>query len=191
MSSSLLEDWVEKANSRIYSTIQLYNSQPLVTRLIILLFLTVHFSAFIFLVFVLGPEQVFNYTAQLAIYIRSNFAFPRTTLILLVSIVSFPPMIGYGTLITLSGMAFGGSQKVKLNDGSFVEVGSLWEAWSVAASACLLGSLISFTVLRSVLLTSLIGRKLTRIDSLRDSRQWRAMEKAVGRKGLSMVILVR
>ncbi|UZJ56718.1 hypothetical protein CBS101457_006038 [Exobasidium rhododendri] len=100
-------------------------------------------------------------------------------------------MIGYGTLITLSGMAFGGSQKVQTSDGSMKESGSIWEAWAVASSACLLGSFLSFLVLRSVLLTSLIGRKLTRIDSLRDSRQWKAMEKAVGRRGLSMAILVR
>ena len=188
--SRLLDELVDKASSRLQSTVQLYNAQPLVTRLLILVFVTLHMSAFIFLVFVIGPEQVFNYTAQLAIYLRT-LAFPRLTLISLVLVASFPPLIGYGTLITLSGMAFGGSVKSQVDGAPAVIKGSLLEAWCVAATACMLGSLLSFTVLRSVLLTSQLGRRLTRIDSLRDSRQWRAMEKAVGRRGLSMAILVR
>jgi hypothetical protein len=189
-SSSLVEGWMNKTSNKIYSTIHLFNSQPLAIKVLGLLFLAFHICTFIFVVFVLGPEQVFDYTAQLAQYVR-NLTFPRSTIIALTICVSFPPMIGYGTLMSLSGMAFGGSQKMKLENGTQVPAGSLWEAWVVAALSCLLGSLVSFTVLRSVLLSSSIGRKLTRIDILRDSRQWRAMEKAVGRKGLSMAILVR
>lgn len=184
-------DLIDKATGRVHNTLQLYQSQPLVTRLLILAFLAVHLGAFIFFVFVLGPEKVFDYTAQLARYIRT-LSFPRLTLISLVCIVSFPPLIGYGTLITLSGMAFGGGGG-GANDEKDIGIheGSLREAWIIAASACLLGSFVSFNMMRSVLLTSTLGRKLTRIDALRGSKQWRAMEKAVGQRGLSMAILVR
>jgi magnesium-transporting ATPase (P-type) len=187
---ALLASMMDKANTRIRASLHLYKQQPLSTRLLILLFFAIHTCVFFFLVFYLGPEKVFNYTAQLAIYIRT-FSFPRTTLIFLVCIVSFPPLIGYGTLITLCGMAYGGTQKVQGQDGIMVVSGSLVEAWCLAAGACMMGSLVSFLVLRSFLLTSSIGRKLTRIDSLRASRQWRAMEQAIGQRGLSMVILVR
>jgi uncharacterized membrane protein YdjX (TVP38/TMEM64 family) len=187
----LLHGMLDKANTPFQSTLHLYNSQPILTRLFILLFFTIHFSVFVFLFFYIGPEQVFDYTAQLAVYIRT-LSFPRTTLILLVCIVSFPPLLGYGTLITLCGMAYGGSQKVKGQDGNTEYLsGSLLHSWVLAASACMIGSLFSFLVIRTFLLNSSIGRKLTRIDSLRASRQWRAMEQAIGQRGLSMVILVR
>lgn len=48
-------------------------------------------------------------------------------------IVSFPPLIGYGTFVTISGVIYG-----------------IWRGWLIAASSTVVGSAISFVVCRTV-----------------------------------------
>lgn len=62
-------------------------------------------------------------------------------LLLLVLIIasSIPPMPGYGTCITLCGFAFG-----------------VWHGWLIAMSGCLIGAVVAFLCVSS-LLNSYIG----------------------------------
>lgn len=48
-------------------------------------------------------------------------------LLALIIVTSIPPLLGYGTCITLCGFAFG-----------------IWKGWLIAAAGCLCGGLLSF-----------------------------------------------
>lgn len=179
-----------------------FQEQPLATRLALVLVGLVYAATVFFIVFVIGPEQVLHYTASFALVIR-GLQHARIALIALIVIASFPPMVGYGTLITLAGMAFGSayvpesevpSSSLPL-ENAMEPVdhgpGSIGQAWLVAVAGCLLGAVSSFTFLRHVALSSSWGRKISRIDKLRASIQWRAMETAVVRRGWTMALLLR
>lgn len=209
-SSSRLASLVARAQS-LYDGFQ---AQPMATRLAIVLFGLLYAATIFVVVFVVGPEQVLHYTASFALVIR-GLQHARIALVALIVVSSFPPMVGYGTLVTLAGMAFGSayvpegtkedpsssssssssSAAAAANSGVVVVVdhgpGSIGQAWLVAATGCLLGAVCSFTFLRHVALNSTWGRKVARIDKLRASAQWRAMETAVTRRGWTMALLLR
>jgi len=81
-------------------------------------------------------------------------------------IISFPPAIGHTTLCTMSGFAYG-------MNGFFI-----------AGTASIIGSAVSFTVLR------LLFRKRLHAWSSKNEK-WQALEAVVKAKGLPLIILIR
>lgn len=133
-----------------------------------------------------GPEAMFDTTAKLAIWFGSQ-SFGAALIIALVIIVSFPPLIGYGTSITLCGLGWGvhadaTSEHAQLD-------GNLFQAWLLASVACLLGATVSFTVLRFLIVHH--SKRVSWISNTLNDPKYVALSTAVRRRGLSMAILVR
>lgn len=81
----------------------------------------------VFTVFlVVGPSEVYRQLRHFAVAMRS---YPLAPLLILVGfgITSFPPLIGYSTLVTLCGFAYGAIN-----------------GWLLATAGCLGASLVSF-----------------------------------------------
>ncbi|KAF8631604.1 hypothetical protein AX15_002352 [Amanita polypyramis BW_CC] len=81
-------------------------------------------------------------------------------------IISFPPLIGNTTIITLCGFAFG------------------MKGFYIAASGSLVGSALVFALLRSF-----FSSKLSQWS--KSNEKWQALEEVVRAKGLPLMILIR
>ncbi|CAO1632979.1 unnamed protein product [Parajaminaea phylloscopi] len=128
----------------------------------------------------LGPHGVLEHLSQFSTFFAQS-TFGPLILICIITLLSFPPTFGYGTSITLCGLAFGSPMASPGN--------SLFYAWFVAASGCLIGSLTAFLVCRHALHRP--GNQWVWITRIREGREWKAMEKAVERQGWRMIILIR
>ncbi|KAH8919663.1 hypothetical protein BT69DRAFT_1193785, partial [Atractiella rhizophila] len=150
--------------SRLRSLHATYSSLSPSTRSFVHLYLAINTALFV-LVLILGPQTIFN---QLALWGKSLEQSEYGWALLLVLIVasSFPPLVGYGTCITICGFAFG-----------------VWRGWLIAVVGCLLGSTLSFIVCRLAL-----KRFLPFLDA---SPTFSALATAVRAKGTSLVILIR
>lgn len=152
-----------------------------------IIYLAVGIKALIFAVVVyIGPEAMFDATAKLAIWFGAQ-PLGAALLIALVVAVSFPPLVGYGTCITLFGLGWGvqadaTAEHPKLN-------GNLWHAWLLASTACLLGATVSFGVLRFLIVHH--SKRVAWISSALNDPKFVALSTAVRRRGLSMAILIR
>lgn len=82
-------------------------------------------------------------------------------------LTSFPPLIGYGTCITLCGFAFG-----------------LRLGWIIAAGGCVAGGLSAFVLGRTIL-SPLFASLLSR------DKVFIGLSRAVKEKGLLLVVLIR
>lgn len=102
-------------------------------------------------------------------------------LIALITLLSFPPLVGYGTSITLCGLAYGTPLPENTSSGLFT-------AWLLAATGCLCGSTAVFVFFRAYLRTAHAPQW---IADVRNKREWLAMERAVSAKGARMILLVR
>ncbi|KAF8192494.1 Golgi apparatus membrane protein TVP38 [Pholiota molesta] len=80
--------------------------------------------------------------------------------------VSFPPLIGHTTLVTLCGFAYG------------------MKGFFISAAGSLIGSSLVFVILRL-----LFSEKLHEWSS--QNQKWQALESVVKAKGLSLIILIR
>ncbi|SPO21719.1 uncharacterized protein UTRI_01202_B [Ustilago trichophora] len=134
----------------------------------------------------IGPEAMFDATAKLAIWFGTQ-PFGAALLVALVVVVSFPPLVGYGTSITLCGLGWGvhaeaTSSHPELN-------GNLLQAWLLASTACLLGATVSFSVLRFLIIHH--SKRVSWISSTLNDPKYVALSTAVRRRGLSMAILIR
>lgn len=187
--SSTLQSQIQAAynNGRDYlaKTWQAFLELPPESRYIV--YFAVGIKALILGVVVyVGPEAMFNSTAKLAIWFGSQ-PYGAILLILLVVIVSFPPLIGYGTSITLFGLGWGvhaeaTSEHAELN-------GNLFQAWFLASTACLLGATVSFLALRFLIKHH--ASRVAWISSTLDDPKYVALSTAVRSRGLSMAILIR
>ncbi|KAG0152200.1 hypothetical protein CROQUDRAFT_667510 [Cronartium quercuum f. sp. fusiforme G11] len=114
---------------------------------------------------IVSPSRLFRALASWAIELRKSSLGP-IYLIVLLSVASFPPVIGFGTLCTLCGFTYGW----------------LW-GWMVATTGCLCGSAVSFVALR---------HNLPRFQQwLSEKRSFAALRQAVGVKGLPLICLIR
>lgn len=140
----------------------------------------------------IGPAVIFDATAKVAIWLSSQW-FGAWLVVLMVIVVSFPPLIGYGTAITLCGLGWGVDAPATASHPAMT--GSLLHAWLLASTACLLGATISFLTLqwliRASTTTHRTGRHLACIQTVLDDPKFVAMSEAVRRRGLSMVVLIR
>lgn len=87
--------------------------------------------------------------------------------------------------MSLCGLAFGSA---KAKSDLYPNGHSVVEGWILAASSSLIGASISFLVLRYLVVNGL-GRGM--MENLRKDRNWKAMERAVQRKGLNMIVVLR
>lgn len=77
-------------------------------------------------VIILSPSYIFGVFSQWAKSLRMN-DYGYLYLLAVIILTAFPPMVGYGTCISLCGFAFG-AQK----------------GWLIAATGCVTGALLSF-----------------------------------------------
>ncbi|KAL7341034.1 hypothetical protein BJY59DRAFT_122309 [Rhodotorula toruloides] len=110
---------------------------------------------------VIGPNKVFAWFASLADKIRS-LSYAWAVFLGLAIVLSFPPMIGFGTAQTLVGFAL-----------------SLWPGFLVSAASCLLGSALAFLLIR------LFDSSISRFPA------FQALSQAVASKGLLLIVLLR
>ena len=81
-------------------------------------------------------------------------------------VISFPPLVGHTTLVTLSGFAYG------------------MRGFFISATSSVLGSAIVFVTLRA-----LFSERLRRWSG--QNQKWQALESVVRAKGLPLIILIR
>jgi len=111
-------------------------------------------------------ERIFGLLAPIAKKWRSN---PAGWLILwaLVFAVSFPPLIGYSTLLSLAGFVYG-----------------FPNGWPIVASATLVGSIAAFIASRSVL-QGYVSRLMDR------DKRFTALALTIKHDGLKLLIMIR
>lgn len=115
--------------------------------------------------FVIGADKIgqtlYNFAQRI-----SHLRFGWLILTALFFVISFPPMAGHTTLITLCGYAYG------------------MKGFPIAAAGSLFGSAFTFLVLRL-----LFSRRLRRWSE--SSERWQALETVVASKGLPLIFLIR
>ncbi|KAK7470751.1 Tlg2-vesicle protein [Stygiomarasmius scandens] len=116
-------------------------------------------------IIVVTPARIFQALYDFAEKLAS---LPSGWLVLAAALVavSFPPMIGHTTLVTLCGFAYG------------------MKGFAIAAIASVFGSALVFVILRL-----LFNRKLRYWSS--KNEKWQALEAVVRAKGLPLIILIR
>ncbi|EPQ28215.1 uncharacterized protein PFL1_04042 [Pseudozyma flocculosa PF-1] len=150
------------------------------------LHLLIVFEALVFAAFIyIGPDTIFNKTASIALWI-SNRPYGLPLVLSLVVLLSFPPLFGYGTAITLCGLGWGVAAPESPTHPAMH--GSLLRGWAVATAGCLLGASVSFVVLRCLIRRN---AHVAFIERVLDDPKFRAMKEAVRRRGTSMAILIR
>lgn len=104
------------------------------------------------------------------------------------TLAAIPPISGFGTCVTMAGMAYASVQPSEPHSWAHV-FWRLMEGWMVASGGLILSASISFIALRT-LLNRLDGRWgiLTNIKS---DRRFRALQQAVRERGLWMAVLAR
>ncbi|KAF8299895.1 hypothetical protein DL93DRAFT_2091097 [Clavulina sp. PMI_390] len=119
-------------------------------------------SVFIFI----GPAKIFQTLYDTAQKLK---AMPLGWLILIsmAIILSFPPLIGYSTTMTLCGFAYG-------------PLGGLL----VAGTGALIGSTLTFIILRL-----LYKERVKKWTS--QNKRWQAMEAVIEAKGLPLIVMIR
>lgn len=128
----------------------------------------------------LGSHGILEYLSGFALFFSHSSLGPPI-LVTIITICSFPPMVGYGTAITLCGLAFGSPLS---GPGHGLGI-----AWLIASIGCVAGSLASFLGCRWALRN--YANEWEWVKKVRRAREWRAMEKAVDSKGWKMIMLVR
>lgn len=128
----------------------------------------------------LGTHGILEYLAGFALFF-SQSSFGPLILLVIITILSFPPTVGYGTSITLCGLAYGSPAS---GPGH-----GLFRGWLIAATGCVVGSVTAFLTCRRGLHS--YANHWEWVKKIREGREWKAMERAVERKGWKMIILIR
>jgi len=121
--------------------------------------------AILLTILIIGPRKLFNWLAEQARLLES---IPYGWVVLLVIFIStgFPPVPGYGTLVTITGFVYG-----------------VYPGWFIAAGGCLLASSASFIICRLSL------QRFLRF--LEKDKTFKALGVAVRIKGFPLVLLIR
>lgn len=139
-------------------------SLNLATKLFLCLLVVFYLSLGV-LVIIISPARIAQYLYDQA-RILAEAPFGSLALALAIVCISFPPLIGHTTLVTLCGFAYG------LN-GIYI-----------AAGASIVGSALVFVVLRF-----LFSARLRAWSG--HNQKWQALESVVRAKGLPLVVLIR
>lgn len=139
-------------------------SLNLATKLFLCLLVVFYLSLGV-LVIIISPARIAQYLYDQA-HILAEAPFGSLALALAIVCISFPPLIGHTTLVTLCGFAYG------LN-GIYI-----------AAGVSIVGSALVFVVLRF-----LFSARLRAWSG--HNQKWQALESVVRAKGLPLVVLIR
>ncbi|KAF4574876.1 Golgi apparatus membrane protein TVP38 [Pleurotus pulmonarius] len=151
---------------RVYGGYTLCRYQKLHVRNKALIWLLILFYICIGIaVLVITPGRIAQFLYDKATWLAST-RFGWMALFGAIVLVSFPPMIGHTTLVTLCGFAYG------------------MKGFYIASTASVFGSALSFTILRF-----LFSKRLREWSGKSD--KWQALESVVRAKGLPLIILVR
>ncbi|KAM0751669.1 hypothetical protein T439DRAFT_324866 [Meredithblackwellia eburnea MCA 4105] len=141
-----------------------YHSMNTAAKFVFWLYMALH-AAMMAGFYYVGPEKAFEIMADWGKSLQ-EMEYGPAVLIGVTILTSFPPLMGYGTCITLCGFSFG-----------------VWKGWVIGMAGCVLGGVISFVVMRRLIgiFAPLLGQDKT----------FRALGTAVRVKGLPLVILIR
>jgi len=117
------------------------------------------------LVYFLTPKRILQFLYDKAQAI-SHIPLGWVIFVIAIVVSSFPPLIGYTTVVTLCGFAYGTA------------------GFPIAASATVIGSVIVFVVLRL-----LFSERLKHWSVEND--KWKALEAVILAKGLPLIVLIR
>ncbi|KIK06791.1 hypothetical protein K443DRAFT_674076 [Laccaria amethystina LaAM-08-1] len=117
------------------------------------------------LVIIISPARIAQYLYDQA-RILAEAPFGSLALALAIVCISFPPLVGHTTLVTLCGFAYG-------MNGVYI-----------AATASIIGSALVFVVLRF-----LFSARLRTWSG--HNQKWQALESVIRAKGLPLVVLIR
>ncbi|PVG03614.1 hypothetical protein CPB86DRAFT_748949 [Serendipita vermifera] len=132
---------------------------------LLVMLLIIFYFALLATLLIIGPETVFQNFYDLAQKLR-QMKYGWLILGVLIVIASFPPMVGFTTLVSISGFAWG----VK---GFFL-----------AGPAAIIGAGLCFLSLRYLF--------RVRLQKLQQSnKHWRALDQVVSAKGLPLIVLIR
>ncbi|CEH15094.1 Predicted membrane protein [Ceraceosorus bombacis] len=173
--------WIAFAQRLFQSSIEWWKAATLRARLAVFA-LGAMYGGLALTALILGPEKIASLLGGLASQISASSQGKLYLLSALV-ILSIPPLPGYGSAVTLCGLAYGSASiEPKGTHG-------LFEAWTLAAVGCLLGASIAFALLRFIVKGP--GKSWQVITNVTDDRRWNAVQLAIRDKGLAMVVLIR
>ncbi|KIM29599.1 hypothetical protein M408DRAFT_328826 [Serendipita vermifera MAFF 305830] len=116
-------------------------------------------------VIIVGPEAIFQYFYRLSQKLK-NAPFGWLISASLLILASFPPMIGFYTMVSITGFAWG------------------LKGMYIAGPGALVGAGLSFLTLRL-----LFHKKLRELQQ--SNKHWRALDQVVAARGLPLIILIR
>ncbi|KAG8761454.1 Tlg2-vesicle protein [Serendipita sp. 396] len=153
--------WIKNVISK---SIKRYQKLKWLGKLLVILVM-IFYICLVCIFIVIGPDTIFQYFYNLSQQLRKmeyGWLFLGTALV----IASFPPMVGFTTLLSIAGFAWG--------------VQGFW----IACPAAFIGAGLCFVSLR------LMFR--VRLQKLQQSnKHWRALDQVVATKGLPLIILIR
>ncbi|KAG9057372.1 Tlg2-vesicle protein [Serendipita sp. 407] len=154
-------NWIKNVISK---SIKRYQKLKWLGKLLVILVM-IFYICLVCIFIVIGPDTIFQYFYNLSQQLRKmeyGWLFLGTALV----IASFPPMVGFTTLLSIAGFAWG--------------VQGFW----IACPAAFTGAGLCFVSLR------LMFR--VRLQKLQQSnKHWRALDQVVATKGLPLIILIR
>ncbi|CAG7848449.1 Golgi apparatus membrane protein TVP38 [Serendipita indica DSM 11827] len=132
---------------------------------LLIMLLIVFYVALVVTFLVIGPDTIFQYFFDLSQVLR-KMEYGWLILASLIVVASFPPMVGFTTLLSIAGFAWG------------------VRGFLLALPAALVGAGLSFLSMRFLF--------KARLHKLQQSnRHWRALDQVVAAKGLPLIILIR
>ena len=161
--ASMMNSALMQVNSLAQSMLDRYRALPRAGK-IVFWAITIINNLFILTLLYLGPGYVFHEFAIWASELR-DLPFGFLWIIIAMTFTSLPPLIGYGTLITICGFTWG------------------LQGWWIAATGCMTGSAFSF----------LVCRRYTKSFQtyLEQEPRFVALGSAVRHKGLPLLTLIR
>lgn len=160
---STTDKWLQQAKRLQNRGIRIWNQLSLLQRVALVAFLVaVNILGILALVY---SERIFAWLAPAAKRWREMRA-GWFILWVMTFFVSFPPMIGYSTCVTIGGFVFG------------------MKGWFILASATIVGSTVSFLVSRTVL-KSFVGKMTEK------NKQFAALSLVLKHDGLKLLCMIR
>lgn len=107
------------------------------------------------------------------------------------SITAIPPISGFGTTVTMAGMAFASVDAKESQDGVSLaqSAARLFYGWMIASGGLVWSSVLSFLLLRRIL--ARLHGQWDMLSTIKSDRRFRALQGAVRERGLWMAVLSR
>lgn len=125
--------------------------------------------------------------ARMATWMRSSWM-GILALYIAMCITAIPPISGFGTCVTMAGMAFASIDASEPRAWSH-SASKLVYGWIIASFGMVLSSSISFMLLQTLL--SRLHGQWEVLSVIKSDRRFRALQRAVKERGLWMAVLAR